>query len=186
MAFLEETFNWMMGTEREFRLEFIKDALRYYTLEELSVVKKYINYAEKRKREKPRLNQRNKRSKLQITGQFTGCIAQLTNSTVPVSDTTSVPASAVPIPDSFINAPVSSSDVPVSLPNIPKLANTCSASEVGYWWEKYSKVDILAFDTEQVTLHELDARGKHIQAPGTIAIVNYDGNILYSVIKTFK
>lgn len=59
-------------------------------------------------------------------------------------------------------APVSSVAAPVS-----------AETEEGYWWEEF-KQEVVSFDVEMVTLFEKGEDGKHINAPATVAVSDYE------------
>jgi hypothetical protein len=64
---------------------------------------------------------------------------------------------------------------------VPVSALAVPASETfgeKYWWEDFSEEQIVAFDTELVTLHKLNEKGKHIHSPGSVGVVDFIGNII--------
>lgn len=128
----------MSGTESESRMGFMRDVLRCCSLDDLGIVLKLVNTAQKRARDKPRLAQKLERAK-----KF---------------QCSSIPASV--------------SSVPVSE----------AEQREGYWWEEYDTSQIIAFDVEFVTLLQKDERGRHIQSPGTVSVVDFTGKPLFSVI----
>lgn len=77
--------------------------------------------------------------------------------------------------------PASSSNVPVSAAAVqtpPKVMGPV------FWWDKYAEEDVVAFDTELVILKTANNFGKN--SPGTIAISDYAGDIIYSVILVYN
>jgi hypothetical protein len=72
-------------------------------------------------------------------------------------------------------APASTPVAPASTPVTP------TSSQSTFWWQEYTREEVLAFDTEMVTLLE-KKDGKHVNRPATVALVNYDGIVVYSVI----
>lgn len=75
---------------------------------------------------------------------------------------------------------------PAVVASVPDLAAPVSTAVAGpknegFWWEDYRQEDIIAFDVEFVTLLQKNSKGKHINAPATVAISNYDEKVYWTV-----
>ncbi|XP_021960197.1 RNA exonuclease 4 [Folsomia candida] len=180
MSYPNEAFNWMRGTDEKSRMDFVREILACCSPGELKIVQKLVNTAQKRSRPIPRLGQKIRRKLLASSSVSSSCVP-VSASSVPVSPScVNVSASSVPVSPSCV--PVSASSVPVSpssAPIVPVASSSLlSSPRKVFWWEVYAESNIIAFDTEMVTL--IQPIGNQKNSLGTVALVDYEGGIILS------